>query len=64
MTETESKGQEFIKQNKAKLQTCGLVMILVIPFLLYVFAQGGQAALVTVFLVLMILVMVGIVLIS
>ena len=64
MTQSDSKYQAFIKQNKTKLQIISLVMILVIPFLLYMFAQGGQAGLVIVFLSLMTLVMVGIILIS
>jgi hypothetical protein len=64
MTRSESKFQFLIKQNKAKLQTVALILLLVIPFLLYFFAQGGQDALVTAFLTLMAFIMVGIIVIS
>lgn len=64
MAQNESNGKSFVKQNKATLQTIALALILLLPFVLYVFAQAGQAALVTALLILMALVMVAIVMIS
>jgi hypothetical protein len=64
MAQNESKGLNFVKRNKAALQTIALALILLLPFVLYVFAQSGQAALVTALLVLMTLVMVAIIVIS
>ena len=64
MAQSESKNQAFLKRHKTKLQTIALVIMLVLPFLLYFLAQGGQAAAVTVLIVLMAVVMMGIVAIS
>jgi hypothetical protein len=64
MAQSDSKHRTFLERNKPALQTIGLVLILVIPFILYILAQGGFGAAVTALLVLMTLVMVGIVIIS
>ena len=64
MAQSESKVQSFLKRHKTTLQTIALVVMLVLPFLLYVLAQGGQTAAVTALIILMALVMVGIVMIS
>jgi hypothetical protein len=64
MTQIESKGQGFLKRHKTALQTIAFVLILVLPFVLYAFAQAGQAGMVTALLILMTLVMLGIIMIS
>lgn len=64
MAQSESKYQGFLKRYKTKLQTTALVMILLLPFLLYLLAQGGQTIAVTILVGLMALIMIGIVVIS
>jgi hypothetical protein len=64
MAKMGSSGQSFIRRHKATLQTIALIVILGLPFVLYVFAQAGQAVLVTALLALMALVMVVIVIIT
>ena len=63
MAEIEGKVQSFLKRYQATLQTIALIVILVMPFMLYAFAQAGEIVLVTVLLVVMALVMVGIIII-
>ncbi|OGO14985.1 MAG: hypothetical protein A2Z14_10780 [Chloroflexi bacterium RBG_16_48_8] len=64
MAQFESKDQTFLKRHKATLQTIALVLILVLPFVLYVFAQAGQTVILTALLVVMALVMVAIIVLS
>jgi hypothetical protein len=64
MAQSESKYRAFLKQHKTKLQAIALGVILIIPFLLYVLAQGGQIAAVTTLIVVMAILMIGIVVIS
>ena len=64
MVQSESKVQSFMKRYKSTLQTLALVVMLLLPFLLYVLAQGGQTVAVTALIILMAIVMVGIVVIS
>ena len=64
MAQLDSKDRSFLERNKPTLQTIALVLILVIPFLLYLLTQAGYGAAVTALIVLMALVMVGIVIIS
>lgn len=64
MAEIKTKKQSFLKRHRATLQTIALVLILVLPFLLYSFAQAGQLVVVTALIVLMALVMIVIVIIS
>jgi hypothetical protein len=64
MVQLGSNEQSFIKRHKATLQTIALIVILGLPFVLYVFAQAGQVVLVTALLALMALVMVVIVIIT
>jgi hypothetical protein len=64
MAQTKSKQQNFLGRHKAALQTIALVLILVLPFILYLFAQAGQALVVTALIILMALVMVAIIILS
>jgi hypothetical protein len=64
VTQLDSNEESFLKQHKAALQTIALVLILVMPFVLYIFAQAGQGVLVTALIILMALMMVAIVIIS
>jgi hypothetical protein len=64
MAKMDSNRQSFLKRHKATLQTIALILILALPFVLYVFAQAGQAVLITALLILMALVMVAIIIIT
>jgi len=64
MTQMNSEPQSFLVRHKSTLQTIALVLILALPFMLYVFAQAGQAVVVTTLVILMALVMIAIVIIS
>jgi hypothetical protein len=64
MAQMDSKHHSFLKQHRATLQALALILILVLPFLLYVVAQAGQTVLVTALIVLMALVVVAIIIIS
>ncbi len=64
MAQIESKQRNFLKRHKSALQAIALVLILGLPFMLYVFAQAGQAVVVTALIILMALVMVAIIIIS
>ena len=64
MTKIEPNQQGFLKRHKITLQTIAFLLIMVLPFVLYAFAQAGQGGVVTGLLILMSLVMVAIVMIS
>lgn len=64
MAQSRSKDPSFIKRHKTALQTVALVLILVLPFVLYVLAQGGQSTAVVVLILLMAFIMAGIIFIS
>ena len=64
MAQLESKDQSFLKRHKTTMQTIALLAVLILPFLLYVFTQGGQITIVNVLLGFLTLIMLGIVAIS
>ena len=64
MVQMNPKQPSFLIRHKETMQTIALVLILALPFVLYIFAQAGQAVLVTALIILMALVMVAIIVIS
>jgi hypothetical protein len=64
MAQMNPKQPSFLARHKVTMQTIALVLILALPFALYIFAQAGQAVLVTALIILMALVMVAIIVIS
>jgi len=64
MTQPDSKNQSFLKRHRELLQIVSLVLILGLPFVLYVFAQAGQTVILTLLLIVMTLVIVAIIVIS
>lgn len=64
MAKPESEKHSFFKRNQTRLLGVAFILLLVLPYALYLLAQSGQGAGVGILIALMAFLMVGIILIT